>query len=448
MIDDPEIDDYPSNLYAWYVVAVLTLAYIVSFIDRQILSLLVEPIRADLQISDTKMSLLMGLTFAIFYTLFGIPLGRLADTHSRRTIISVGITLWSLMTAGCGLTKNFWQLALMRVGVGVGEAALSPSAYSLLADCFHPRQRSTAMSVYTMGIFVGSGLASILGSAVISYTKTQSSIELPWIGPIHTWQLVFLIVGLPGLAVALLLLTIREPTRKGLGRASDGNPVAPMSHVWAYIRDNAATFVCLNLGVALVTLHLYGLLSWTPSMFIRRFGWSAEETGVVFGLVVMISGTLGLLTGGRLADWVSEQGRSDAPMLATALAAVGCLPFGVAYPLAPSAEWATALLAPAFFFISIPFGAAPAAIQRMMPNGMRAQATAVYLFVVNIIGMGLGPTAVAVLTEDVFHDKLKVNDSLAIVGGVAQAVAAILLFGGLKSYRRSLEYLKEWTETR
>ena len=196
--------------------AVLTLAYIVSFIDRQILSLMVDPIRNDLGIGEKQMSLLMGATFAVFYTFFGIPLGRLADRRSRRGLISAGIALWSLMTAGCGLTKRFWQLALMRMGVGVGEASLSPAAYSLISDYFRPALRSTAMSVYSMGIYLGSGLALILGGFVIGYTAGQEHAVLPWVGTVRPWQQVFLLVGLPGLLVALLLLTIREPERKGM----------------------------------------------------------------------------------------------------------------------------------------------------------------------------------------------------------------------------------------
>ena len=310
-------DDYPSSRYAWYVVGVLTLAYVVSFIDRRILSLLVGPIKADMEIGDKQMSLLMGATFAVFYTLFGIPLGRLADTRNRRNIIAAGIAVWSLMTAGCGLTRTFWQLALMRVGVGVGEAALSPSAYSLIADYFRPQLRSTAMSVYTIRIYVGSGLAFILGGAVIAFSKSQQDFVLPFFGSIRSWQLVFLIVGLPGLLVTLLLFTIREPVRKGARGLMKGAipipmPAATMSEVWVYIRDNRGTFLCLNLGMAMVTLNAYGMTSWVPTMFMRRHDWSPGATGVIFGLIVAASGTLGLLTGGRLADWLSEQGRTDA----------------------------------------------------------------------------------------------------------------------------------------
>ena len=221
---------YPPAGYAWYVVGVLTLAYVLSFIDRQILSLMVEPIRRDLGISDKQMSLLMGASFAVFYTFFGIPLGRLADTRSRRGIIAVGIAFWSVMTTGCGLVNKFWQLALLRMGLGVGEASLSPSAYSLIFDYFRPAQRSTAISVYSMGIYIGSGLAFILGGLVIRSTSGQEHFILPLLGAMRSWQIVFFVVGLPGFLMSLLLLTIREPERQGANRAKDGSTtVSPVS---------------------------------------------------------------------------------------------------------------------------------------------------------------------------------------------------------------------------
>ena len=197
----PEPEPYPKTSYAWYVVGLLTLAYVFSFIDRQILNLMVEPIQQDLGINDVQMGLLMGASFAVFYTFFGIPLGRLADTRSRRLLITFGIALWSLMTAGCGLTRKFWQLALMRMGVGVGEASLSPAAYSLISDYFRPELRSTAISVYSMGIYIGSGLAFILGGLVIGFTSGRESFIVPLLGAVQSWQMVFFVVGLPGLLV-------------------------------------------------------------------------------------------------------------------------------------------------------------------------------------------------------------------------------------------------------
>jgi MFS family permease len=440
----PELAPYPSSGYAWYVVGVLTLAYIFSFIDRQILNLMVGPIQKDLGIGDFQISLLMGPSFAVFYTLFGIPLGRLADTRSRRAIISVGIAMWSIMTAGCGLTRTFWQLAVMRMGVGVGEASLSPSAYSLISDYFRPERRSTAMSVYSMGIYIGSGLAFLLGGFIMQFAAGTESIPLPWFGPVRSWQLVFLVVGLPGLLISLLLLTVREPVRKGVRVKTDGTATtAPTSRaVWSYIGMNYATFLCLTLGTGLVALYGYGAYSWIPAMLIRRYGWSQATTGLIFGIIVGVGGTLGIVSGGRLADWLRQKGHADSDLRVALWSAIAALPFVTLFPLAPSGNLAAALLVPVVFFMSMPFGVAPAAIQQMMPNTMRAQATALYLFVINLVGIGLGPPIVAALTDYVFRDARAVNLSLLVVGAVSFVLAIVLLWAGLKPYRRSLEHLK------
>lgn len=434
---------YPSLPYAWYVVGVLTLAYVFSFIDRQILSLLVGPIERDLGISDTQMSLLMGFSFAVFYTLFGIPLGRLADARSRRVIIAVGIAAWSLMTVGCGLARKYWQLALMRMGVGVGEASLSPAAYSLIADYFPPERRATAISVYSVGIYLGSGLAFIVGGLVAKFALGQDQFDLPVVGPTRAWQLIFFAVGLPGLLMALLACTIREPARQGLRPKAAASPV-PVREVWAYLRDNRSTFLCLNLGVAWLTFSSYGAAGWVPTFFVRKHGWTPAQAGMIFGLIVAVAGTLGVMAGGWLADRLRLRGYADAELRVALLASVGWLPFGILYPLMTRGPWAAAMLAPSIFFGSAPFGVAPAAIQRMMPNAMRAQATAVYLFVINLIGMGLGPTAVALATDRVFRDKAAVDRSLLLVGLAADSAAVVLLWLGLRPYRRSLDYLGRW----
>jgi MFS family permease len=236
-------EEYPPRGYAWYVVGVLTFVYIFSFIDRQILNLLVRPIRRDLGISDTQMSLLMGLSFAVFYTLFGIPLGRLADSKSRRTIIAGGFALWSLFTAGCGLARNFGQMLLLRMGVGVGEAALSPAAYSIITDYFPPQRRATAISVYSMGIYLGSGLAFIIGGTVAGLASQQELWQVPLVGATRPWQVVFFLVGLPGILLSLLLYTVREPLRRGtrMIKNAQGQAVAaqvPLAEVFAYLRSN------------------------------------------------------------------------------------------------------------------------------------------------------------------------------------------------------------------
>ena len=264
MPQEPDQEEqYPPEGYAWYVVGVLTFVYIFSFIDRQILNLLVRPIRRDLGITDFQMSLLMGFSFALFYTFFGIPLGRLADSRSRRTIITVGFAVWSVMTAGCGLARNFAQMLLLRVGVGVGEAALSPSAYSIITDYFPAKRRATAISVYSMGIYIGSGVAFIVGGLVAGIASAQQTWNVPLVGATRPWQVVFFIVGLPGVLLSLLVYTVREPVRRGIRMihaADDKTRVAqvPMREVVAYLKQNWRSFFCHNVGFALLSFSSYG----------------------------------------------------------------------------------------------------------------------------------------------------------------------------------------------
>jgi MFS family permease len=443
-------EPYPPSGYAWYVVGVLTFVYVFSFIDRQILNLLVRPIRRDLGINDTQMSLLMGLSFALFYTFFGLPLGRLADSKSRRALVAVGFAFWSFFTAGCGLAKNFAQMLLMRMGVGVGEAALSPAAYSLITDYFPPKRRATAISVYSMGIYIGSGLAFIIGGTVAGIAAKQDLWQLPLVGATRPWQVVFFIVGLPGVLLALLMYTVREPKRRDTRfvRNAEGRTVAaqvPFPEVVAYLRQNWFTFLCHNVGFALLSFSSYGSSAWIPTYFVRKHGWTEAYAGQVYGWVVTIFSTLGIVAGGRFADWLAERGYRDATMRTGLIVSLAWFPFGMLYPIVSNPYVAVALLIPSAFMTSAPFGVAPAAIQQMMPNAMRGQASAIYLFVVNLIGLGLGPTAVALMTDYVFRNDQAVNYSLLIVSTTAHILSSLLLWAGLKSYLGSLDRLKTWT---
>jgi MFS family permease len=452
LVSTPSLEKelYPPRAYAWYVVAVLTIAYMFAFIDRQILNLLVGPIRRDLGISDTKMSLLMGFSFALFYSVFGIPLGRLADSRSRRAIIAAGMVLWSLLTAGCGLARNFWQFLLLRMGVGVGEAALSPSAYSLISDYFPKEKRATAISVYSMAFYTGSGIAFLLGGLVVGFASAKAGWNLPLVGVVRPWQLIFFVVGLPGAVLALLLYTVREPTRKGarMTKAADGRvrvAQVPLRDVMAYMRQNWVTFLCHNVGFALLAFSSFGSSAWIPTFFIRKYGWTGPQAGVVYGTIVCFFGTLGIVTGGRMADWLAQRGFQDSNMRVGLIAALGWGPTGILFPLMPNGYLAAALLVPTVFLMSQPVGVAAAAIQEMVPNVMRGQASALYLFVINLIGLGLGPTAVAMVTDFVFHNDNAINHSLVAVGILAHLGAAALLWIGLKPFRHSLDRLKDWT---
>ena len=433
---------YPPVRYSWYVVGVLTLVYVFSFIDRQIMSLLVRPLRRDLGISDTEVSILMGFGFAVFYTFCGIPLGRLADTRSRRSIIAIGFIAWSAFTAMCGLAKNFAQMLVWRMGVGVGEAALSPSAYSLITDYFPKEKLSTALSVYSMGIYIGAGMSYLLGGIVVRFASAQEVWMLPLVGAVRPWQVIFLAVGLPGLLAAFLMYTVREPLRRGIVRSASH---LPFSRVFGYILENKTTFLCHNIGFGLLSLASYASGAWIPEYFRRNHHWDIPRTGLVYGSMVIVFGSIGIVGAGRIADYWRARGTMNANMKLGMFIALLSLPTNFLLFLAPTPAWAVVGLIPGCIMAAAPFGIAAAAIQQMMPNAMRGQASAVYLFNINMLGLGLGPTAVALCTQYLFRRDDAVNYSLLVVTTAAGILASLMLWAGSKPFLRSLDRLHQWT---
>jgi len=428
---------YPSERYAWYVVSVLMIIYVFSFIDRQILSLLVEPIKKDLGVSDTQVGLLGGFTFAVFYTFFGIPLGRVADRRSRRGLIAIGLIFWSIMTAGCGLAQKFWHLVLFRMGVGVGEATLSPAAYSLITDYFPPRRLSLAISVYSMGIYIGSGLALIFGGLIIKYSMTAEGMALPLLGELRGWQLVFLAVGLPGIPIAALLATIREPIRRGVKKHVETPELV------SYLRDNAAAFTLHSLGFSLIALVGYAFMYWVPTFFIRTHGWTPMQAAQGFGLSILVFGSLGIIFGGYIADRLRQRGLIDGNIRTCLAVALLAVPLGVAAPLMPTATLALVLLCAVNFVLAMASGTAPAVIQQMMPGAMRGQASAIYLFIVNLVAMGIGPVSVGFLNDRLFGVE-NIHLSLAAVAVGAAIPAAIALILCIRPFKKSMQYLDQW----
>lgn len=423
--------------YAWYVVGVLLLAYTFSFIDRQILSLLVEPIERDLGINDTQMSLLQGFSFALFYILLGLPIARWADTGKRNRIILIGVVTWSLFTAACGLAQNFWTLFIFRIGVGAGEATLIPASFSLFGDSFSSRQLGLAGGIFSTGIYLGGGLALVLGGLAVHLLSDLHPV-VPGIGTIFPWQLVFFIVGLPGLLIALLiLLTVREPPRKGAA----GTGHTPLADVWRYWRRNWRTYMSHNLGFALLSLVSYGTAAWIPTYFIRDHDWSAGKAGIVFGVLGIVFGTSGVAFGGWFADRLVKRGIPDGRMRIGLIAALGAMLPIVVFPLVENPIVSVVFLAPAVFLSTLGWGAGPAGLQEISPNRMRAQFTAVYIFIVNLIGLGLGPTSYALVTDYVFADPKDLKYSLLVVSVVGFSLAAIFFWHGLKYYRATLERL-------
>lgn len=430
-----------ASIYAWYVVLLSMLAYIFSFIDRQILALMIEPIKADLNLSDTQFSLLHGLAFSLFYAFMGLPLAYLADRFSRPKLIAIGIIFWSIATAFCGLSKNFLQLFLSRMGVGIGEAALSPAAYSMFSDMFSKEKLGRAVAVYSIGAFVGGGIAFLVGGYVISLLKDMTLIDVPLFGMLKAWQVAFILVGLPGVFIGLLfILTVRDPQRKGQ-RLDENGQVAKVSfkETFKFLSKHRTTFSCHYLGFTFYAMALFCLTSWTPAFYMRKFGLTPTEAGYTLGTVLLVANTLGVFCAGWMNDWLIKRGRKDAPMI-TGVIGIACLflPM-IAFTQVDQLWLSVTLLVPAMFFASFPMPVSTTAMQMLAPNQLRAQISAIFLLVSNLIALGIGTTLVALVTDRVFGDPMMVGMSISIVGSISCILSFILLKRGCQAFIDSMQ---------
>jgi len=417
-------------------------AYVFSHLDRQIISMLIGPIRSDLQISDTQFSLIHGLAFAIFYGLMGVPIARLADSHSRPLIIACGIGLWSVATAACGLARNFWQLFAARMAVGFGEAALSPAAYSMIADSFPRQKLGLALGVYSAGAFLGSGLAFLIGGTVIEAATRIGPRELPLLGVVKPWQMTLFIVGLPGvLLAALFWLTIRDPERTGAG--SGGPASYPISAVAAYVWTHRRSFLAHYTGYSCLALSLFALLFWAPAWLFRSYGLSPRDAGMYLGMFVLVGNSAGVISSGLLIDFFTRRGRIEAPLLSAMTGGLGVVLPAALFPWIGDLWLALAVLALAMYFGSFPLATSAAALQMMSPNRMRAQCTSLFFLALNIIGITGGATLVALCTDFLFRDEQMVGYSMALVSSAAALTGFLLLFLGLGNYRATAGALAE-----
>ena len=435
-----ETAPYPSDGYAWCFVLVLLGIYINSFLDRQILALLVGPIRETFGVSDSALGMLQGIAFALLYCTAGLPLGFLADRLNRRLLIFWGQIVWTLGSVAFGLGNRFGQVFAARVVVGVGEATLSPAAYSLIADLFRPDRLGRALSLYGMGIYIGSGLAYLLGGYAVQWMGVGQGVtyDVPLVGRREAWQMVFFVIAAPTVPLSLMLLLLREPARRGQAPSAEMDAAARYEF-FRWLRVHWGTMALHTLGFACIAAAGYGAGAWNAEYFVRVHGMERGEVGKLLGWITLGAGPIGIYFGGWLGDRLTRAGRSDGKICAALISLAVWVPFGIAYPLVSEGWLAAVLLVGATFGASMPWGLAPAAIQEVAPPRVRGQASAVYLFVNNIIGLGLGPYLVAVCTDRVFQDDLRVNDSLVLVGAVAAGVAAISLSACRPMFRRSMQ---------
>ena len=366
-----------------YALGVLVVVYTFNFIDRQILSILLEPIKLELGLSDTALGLLTGFAFALFYATLGIPIARYADKNNRRNLIALALAIWSGMTALSGLAQNFWQLLAARIGVGVGEAGCSPPAHSMIADYFPAENRATALGIYSLGIPVGILFGFLAGG---------------WLNEFFGWRVAFFVVGIPGLILAVLVrFTLAEPTRgMAEGRVDSGEQPGVMETFRFMWRKKS--FRHLAFGGALTAFVGYGLVTWVPSFLVRSHGMETGEIGTWLGLILGIPGGIGIAAGGWMADKLGNRDTRWYLWVVSVALLIGA-PFAFGVYLSDSA-----LAALLFLIVPVALGNFYQATTFSQTQGlatlrMRAVAAAVLLFIINIIGLGAGPQAVGIVSD-------------------------------------------------
>jgi MFS family permease len=431
--DEPGEARWPPLAYAWYAAVVLSFGSLVSFMDRQVLALVVQDVKADLGLSDFHISLLQGPPFAVFYALAALPIAWAADRFNRRNIIIGGMLLWGVATAACGLAGSFARLFLARIGVGAGEASLGPSALSMIPDLFRPRHVAQAMAVFTMGNLAGVGTAMIAGGMLLAGLRALGPIAV--LGRVlHPWQLTFVAAAAPSLILALLLFTIREPVRRGLAtRTGDGSTREFFVFFGAHLPVLGPLFACF----AALTVVAYANFSWTITFLIRRFALPAGAAAFEYGWVILIAGVSGAFLGGTAASWLHRRGVPHAPVWTTLAVTAPMAPLTIyIFQFAPSSPAALAALAVWHFFGGAPSGLAVTALAEITPNEMRARSAAGYSLCANIVGISLGATSVGYLTTHVFRDEQLIGRSLLSVELVGWALAMLTGVATLAGYRR------------
>lgn len=389
------------------MLAVLLVLHILSFVDRIIISMLIDPIKATLGLSDVQMGLIIGPAFGVAYCIFGYVFGLAADRLSRRLVIFTGVTIWSLSAGLSGLASGFWSLFAFRVGVGAGESALSPAAYSLMAARFPRRRLTTAMAIFQTGSKLGSALGFAVGGASIVVAVSIQETHLPIVGLMEPWQIALALTGLPGVALAFLVFAFREPT-SGTDVATKIIPIALLP----FLRKEARALVPMALGFALVAIAMYSMMSWVPTYIGRQFGWHPGQYGPILGIIGVL-GAGSMIVKGMIVDWLYSRGMEDAHLRFFTWLLAGTMPIAAVAFFITDAWWFLvaygALQVVALQFVVF----MGATLQLFVPQGLRGQLVGLFLGFFNLLGLGVGPTFTAFLTDYVFQDEAKLGYSLA-----------------------------------
>ena len=427
---------YPPPLRAWYIVILLTIAYIFSFVDRYILGLLVEPIKADMSLSDTQIGLLLGPAFAIFYATMGLPLGWLADRWRRTWLVGIGVALWSAATAASGLAKTFWQLFIARMAVGVGEATLSPCAMSIIGDSFPKERRGKPIAVYTAALSVGAAVASLIGASVLVWTKSSAGIEVPIVGSVKPWQLAFLIVGAPGILFAGLFFFLREPARRVEAADDPELTGSNLNDMLRYVFARWPVYASF-MGLVCVMMIVAYSQGWYAAMFERTWGWPSEKYAFWNAMVLLAVGPATVYSAGWLSDRMTSQGVADAPHRILILASFLLVPTALAIPLMPTGELAFAVIALNTIGIAGVSSVSVTALLMITPARIRAQTIALYYMTASFAGLGLGPTTVGLLSAKVFGEE-NLNYACAALPVIYGIIPLLLIPVTRRLYRQQM----------
>jgi len=414
---------FPAPRVAWTAVAVLCIVTTCAFVDRQLVSLLIEPMGRTLGLGDTQLSLIQSLAFVLFYTLMGVPLGQLVDRHNRRNLIVLGIVVWSVMTVLGGFADGFWSLFVTRAGVGVGEALLAPAAYSLLADTFEPSRRGRAIALVALSATIGSGGSFLIGGLVLGAVPGEAVIHLPLLGDRYGWQIAFMAAGAPGLLIAALMFAVREPDRQE--RALHGHGSDARGLVGPYVRRYGRLLLGAFIVSGLTIMIGYGTAAWMATYFIRRFELAPSTVGYALGALSILAALTGGWVGGTVSDRLAERrtgGRFDMYVIC----AVVALPLLATWSFAPTPVLGFVLLFGVIAALNLASCTTPTILQEIAPNELRGQVLGSYAVVQGILGPGLGPISIALVTDFVLRDPAAIGLSLPLVT-VPLAVATLVL---------------------
>ncbi|MDB5448273.1 MAG: hypothetical protein JWQ97_3590 [Phenylobacterium sp.] len=421
---------YPPARVGWTAVFVLLLLYCLAMVDRQVISLMVGDLKSELGVSDFQISLLQGFAFAVLFTVLGVPLGLAADRLPRRKVICFGVLVWALAATACGLARTYPQLLIARTFVGAGEAALAPAAYAMLSDLFPKRRLTTALSIFSIGAVIGSELSIAISGLILG--AARGGVDLPVLGHAAAWRVAFLATGAPGLLLAFSVFLIPEPVRRSdkLGHTGWG-------HVLRFMASRGGFFIAQLVGFACIIGLAYARLSWTPTFLVRHFGWPVAKVGVTLGAFGVVTGTIAFLITGPLVDRLFHRGMRDAHFKFYTVGAVVLFLCGGAAFLAPNVPLFFLMLVGTALFLNMSAVGA-SAIQLVTPPEMRGRVSAIYLAVISLFGMTVGPSMVGFFTDKVFHDPAKVNWSLTATFAILSPIALLAFWLGQGPMRRAV----------